>query len=142
MTAQQLAGQTVINGVGASNVVIVDPSSGTSLGSSVNPVYTSTVIPAVASTPQYGQVKIAVTGTAVQLSSTSYVLQNGVVIAAKNSNTTSDTIGNSSVTNVIDGTGNGIIIDSGAMVGICAGININSIYVNGTAGDSFSYAGS
>lgn len=89
-----------------------------------------------------GQVKIAVTGTAVRLTASSQILANGLIITASpNNNSTGATFGLSSVTNVIDGSGNGAFIAPGASQPAGAGVNINTIYVNGTAGDIFYYAG-
>lgn len=94
-----------------------------------------------------GQAKIAVTGTAVQLTSTSYIMQNGMLITAGPNNTTpvttaagvGSTTGSSSVTNLTDGTGNGNLIQPGATQSVGSGVNTNLIYVNGTAGDIFFY---
>lgn len=100
------------------------------------------VVPSL-STMQSGQVIIAATGTAVQLSTTSYVLLNGIVISAKSTNATAQgTVGASGVTNTVNGTGNGVIIAPGASVGFPPGINLNTIYVNGTINDVFSFIGS
>lgn len=94
-----------------------------------------------------GQVKIAVTGTAVQINATSYVMQNGVTITAGPNNTapvftaggTGSTTGASNVTDGTDGTGNGNLIQPGATQSIGSGVNLNAIYVNGNAGDLFFY---
>lgn len=94
-----------------------------------------------------GQVKIAVTGTAVQINATSYVMQNGVTITAGPNNTapvftaagTGSTTGASNVTDVTDGTGNGNLIQPGATQSIGSGVNLNTVYVNGNAGDLFFY---
>jgi len=102
----------------------------------------NTIIPPVV-TQKFGQVKIALTGTAVQVSPTSYILQNGVIVAAAlGNNATGGTIGLSGLTNTVDGTGNGSILSPGQPTSIGSGVNINSIYVNGTAGDIFTFIGS
>jgi hypothetical protein len=87
-----------------------------------------------------GQSKIAVTGTAVQLGSNA--LTQGVLISALSTNTASITIGtSSSVTNVVNGTGNGAILTAGSTKSIAA-TNTNLIWINGTAGDIISFIGS
>jgi hypothetical protein len=87
-----------------------------------------------------GQAKIAVTGTAVQLGSNA--LTQGVLISALSTNTASITIGtSSSVTNVVNGTGNGAILTAGSTKSIAA-TNTNLIWINGTAGDIISFIGS
>ena len=98
---------------------------------------------AVFSTGQAGQVVITVTGTPVQLSATSQVLQNGLSIQYTSiTGSGSGTQGySSSLTNVITGSGNGKIIRSGATIGVPAGVNLNTIYVNGVAGDIFDFTG-
>lgn len=105
--------------------------------SSLTPVYDSIVIPSAFKT---GQAKVAVTGTAVQLGSNT--LTQGVLISALSTNTASITIGtSSSVTNTIDGTGNGAILPAGSTKSIAA-TNTNLIWINGTAGDIISFIGS
>lgn len=94
-----------------------------------------------------GQVKIATTGTAVQLNATSYVMQNGALITAGPNNAApvftsggvGSTTGGSGVTNVVDGTGNGNLVQQGATQSVGSGVNMNTIYVNGTSGDLFFY---
>jgi hypothetical protein len=86
----------------------------------------------------FGQSKIAVTGTAVQLGSNT--LTNGVIITALSTNTAAITIGGASVTNTINGTGNGYILEAGASVSIAA-TNTNVLYINGTSGDIISFIG-
>ena len=93
-----------------------------------------------AAAPATGQVKIAVTGTAVQLPSNA--LKNGVIIKALSSNNAAGmTWGASSVTNTVDGTGNGDILEPGER-NSAAVDNTNRIWVNGTAGDILSFVGS
>lgn len=94
---------------------------------------------ALSATPKNGQAKIAVTATAVQLGSNT--LLNGVIISAKSTNTASITIGGSGVTNTVDGTGNGLILAAGASMSWAVS-NTNALWINGTAGDIVSYAGS
>ena len=86
-----------------------------------------------------GQIKIAVTGTAVQLPSN--VLTNGVVVKSKGTNaTTYQTVGSSNVTTTVDGTGNGYILAPGeaASFGVT---NTNAVWCNGTVGDIFTFEG-
>lgn len=86
-----------------------------------------------------GQVKIAVTGTAVQLPSNALV--NGVTIRANNNNAaTGGTVGPAGINNTVDGTGNGYILFPGDA--IAYGVtNSNAVFVNGTIGDIFSWTG-
>lgn len=89
--------------------------------------------------PAVGQVKIAVTGTAVQLSATSKALPGGsVLVGALSTNSAAGTVGGSAINNTIDGTGNAAIIEAGDMVMVVAD-NITDVYVNGTADDVFWY---
>lgn len=105
-------------------------------------ILSSCQIPAFAqsiTTVVSGQVVIAVTGTAVPLPFNNLV--NGVIIKAKGTNNAAcGTVGPSTVTNTYDGTGNGY--------GLCAGEassfavpNTNRVWVNGTAGDIFTFEG-
>ena len=87
----------------------------------------------------FGQAKIAVTATAVQLPSN--VLTNGVIISAFSTNTAPITIGGSTVTNTANGTGNGTILEAGASISFAI-TNTNALYINGTANDFVSFAGS
>lgn len=89
-----------------------------------------------------GQVKIATTGTAVQLNTGSTILANGLILSSySTNNSTGVTWGKSTVSNVVNGTGNGKIIAAGASDGVPSGVNIGTIYINGTTGDVVSYAG-
>lgn len=103
----------------------------------VNAVVSGNVL--VAGVPLNGQKVIAVTGTAVQLASNA--LSNGVIVTAKSTNTAAIVVGASTVTNVTDGTGAGYILEAGASVS-WAMDNTNRLWINGTAGDIVSYAGS
>ncbi len=89
-----------------------------------------------------GQVIILVTNTAVQLPS--HALVNGIVVKAKSTNaaqsTTSGMVGPVGVTNVFDGTGNGYPLAPGEAMSVAIP-NTNLVYVNGTAGDVFSFGG-
>ncbi|HUD06475.1 MAG TPA: hypothetical protein VMR34_01175 [Candidatus Saccharimonadales bacterium] len=94
------------------------------------------------STPQVGQSKIAGTGTAVQLNGgTSQVLTNGIIISASSANVASISVGGSGVNNTTGGTGNGYLLPPGASISF-AMVNTNDLYINGTAGDYVSWAGS
>lgn len=105
--------------------------------STLTPAYESIVIPSSFVT---GQAKIAVTGTALQLGSNT--LTQGVLISALSTNTASITIGtSSSLTNVVNGTGNGAILTAGSTKSVAA-TNTNLIWINGTAGDIISFIGS
>jgi hypothetical protein len=89
--------------------------------------------------PVTGQVVIAVTGTAVQLPYNN--LYNGVVVKAISANNVAcGTVGSVGVTNSVGGTGNGYILCPGEGSSFAV-TNTNSIYVNGTAGDIFTYEG-
>lgn len=82
------------------------------------------------------QVKVAVTGTAVQFGSNS--VNNGAIITANKNNVEKVTLGGSGVTNTVDGTGNGLVLDPGGSISI--GINnTNLIYLNGSADDWVSF---
>lgn len=86
-----------------------------------------------------GQIVIAVTGTAIALPT--LVGYNGIVLTAKAANNAAGmTIGSSTVTNTVNGTGNGYILAPGASVGVATS-QFNQLYVNGTVGDIVSYLG-
>lgn len=88
-----------------------------------------------------GQCVIQTTGVAVCITGSgapSVHLANGLHIKAKSTNAASGTVGDVNVTNVIDGTGNGYIVDPGE-AGALAVANANLVYVNGTAGDIWSW---
>jgi hypothetical protein len=88
-----------------------------------------------------GQVKIAVTGTAVQFNATPYALLNGLTYCAATSNVAAMTVGfSNSVTNTADGTGNGEVLQPG-QCGSKAATSPSVLYANGTAGDWLSYGG-
>lgn len=93
----------------------------------------------LAGPPLNGQTKIAVTGTAVNLPANA--LKNGVIISAKSSNTAPISIGGSSVNNTINGTGNGYILEAGVSVSFAVD-DTSRLWINGTAGDIISFAGS
>ncbi len=86
-----------------------------------------------------GQAKIAVTSTAVQLGTNT--LKNGVILTAKSTNTANILVGGSGVTTTADGTGNGYILEPGTSASWAVS-NTNILYINGTAGDLVSFAGS
>jgi hypothetical protein len=89
------------------------------------------------SAPLTGQVKIAVTGVAVQLPDK--ITTNGIEIT--NCGTTAILWGGADVTNVADGTGNGYVLAAGATASTATD-NANRIWVNGTAGGWISFLGS
>ena len=86
-----------------------------------------------------GQAIIAVTGTAVQLASNTLV--NGVVVKAKGTNAAAcGTVGPSGVTNVYAGAGNGYGVCPGEASSFATN-NTSNVWVNGTAGDVFTFEG-
>src|SRR5579875_936932 len=86
------------------------------------------------------QVKVATTGTAVPLASSSTTLTQGVVVTANSSNVGTIFVGGSGVINTGGGTGNGYLLVAGASVSIPIN-NLNAVYINGTANDFVSYVG-
>lgn len=94
-------------------------------------------------TPFTGQKKIAVSGTAVQ--GPALVAVNGIIVSASPLNTAlaagmGGTVGTSSgVTNVVDGTGNGVFLPPGGSISFAVA-NANLLFVNGIANDAFSFA--
>ena len=85
-----------------------------------------------------GQVKIAVTGIAVSIPLDGLI--QGVMLTALSTNAASMTVGGSSVTNTVNGTGNGDIFQPGTVKSIPTQ-GLNSLYINGSAGDIISYVG-
>lgn len=92
-----------------------------------------TAIGGVTASPSFGQKKVAVTGTAVALA-TSTALTNGAWVQANPNNTAAIVLGLSSVANTTDGTGNGKVLQPGQSWFVAA-TNLSSIYINGTAAD-------
>lgn len=99
-----------------------------------------TAIGGVTATPVTGQKKVAVTGTAVQLIASSTPLVNGAQVQANPNNTAAVTIGLSGVTNTVDGTGDGKVLQPGQAWAFAI-TNLNLLYVNGTAGDWVDWSG-
>ena len=96
-----------------------------------------TIIPGVFSLNGNGVTKVAVTGTAIVLHSSLAV--KVVMIKARNANNGTVYLGISTVTNnETAGTG-GLQLDPGDMVAF-TNTNLNTIFINGTAGDGVSYA--
>lgn len=89
----------------------------------------------VGTTVLNGQVKVAVTNTAVQLSGTQTV-KNGVIIQALAANAGNVVIGSSSVT-----TSNGFQLQAGQATSIAVN-DLSTLYVNGTANDGVCYIAS
>ena len=89
--------------------------------------------------PRVGQAKIATAGAAVQLDNK--VLINGVIVTALFTNASAIALGTASVADTVDGTGDGYILEAGASSSFAVD-NINRLYINGTAGDIVSFAGS
>jgi hypothetical protein len=94
---------------------------------------TVTVTSGTLSTIYYGQASIVTTGTAVQLASHS--LDDGVVVEALSSNTSSVYVGDSSVT-----ASNGLELPPGSSVSLPVG-NTNLLYINGASGQAVSFLG-
>lgn len=84
-----------------------------------------------------GQVKVATTGTAVQIS-TANDLQNGAVVKALAGNAASVVVGASGVNNTVDGTGNGFILPAGDSISVPVN-DLSLVYINGTAGDGVTF---
>lgn len=84
-----------------------------------------------------GQSKIAVTGTAIQLPAVN--AEQFVVLKALSTNVSNITVGVSGLTNTVNGTGNGFILEPGDMLPIVVD-NLSKIYINGTANDIVSYS--
>jgi hypothetical protein len=114
-----------------------DPLSTTGTALNVNVV--NTTPPAVVNSPLVGQVKIASTGTAINLPNQDLV--NGIIISAPSGNAAPIAIGNKTVTNTANGTGNGYLLAAGASISFAVN-NVNNIWINGTSGDYISWAGS
>lgn len=93
----------------------------------------------LSATPTVGQTALSATGTAVVLGSSALI--NGVIITANASNVSLITLGTSSVTNTTNGLGNGYVLQAGGSISFAVA-NLSSIWVNGSAGDWVSYAGS
>jgi hypothetical protein len=96
------------------------------------------VLPAVFQT---GQKTVVTTGTAVQMTSVSYVVQSFVICTAGPSNSIVSTIGVAGVNNTVGGTGTGAYCAASTSIVIPAGVNLNTVYFNGTASDWFSWSG-
>lgn len=85
--------------------------------------------------PVVGQKAIAVTGTAVALAASATPLPTAsVLVSALTDNAAAITVGGSGVTNTVDGSGNGYILEAGQSVIVMAD-DLADVYVNGTAGD-------
>lgn len=90
-----------------------------------------------------GQVKVAVTGTPVQFPQSA--LKNGLLVVANPTNSGSVIVGPSTITNAVDGTGNGFVLGNGTSP-LSSSVNINvgvtqTLYLNGTAGDWVTFIG-
>ena len=94
---------------------------------------------ALTSIPTFGQVKIAVTGTAVQFPAG--LLHNGIIITAKSTNLADMFLGNVDVDNVGTGSGKGYILEAGNSISYAVR-DSSSLFVTGTSGDILSFAGS
>lgn len=106
------------------------------LGDTTNGRWVSVKAQPLSSTVVSGQVKVAVTGTAVQFPSNTIL--NGIIISANATNTAVVTLGPSAVTNTVNGSGNGLVLLQGASTSAAIS-NTNALYLNGTAGDWVSF---
>lgn len=89
--------------------------------------------------PLVGQVAVAVTGTAVQFTATATHLPGGTVLVTANSgNAAAVAVGGSGVTNTVDGTGNGLVIEAGETAVVLVK-DLSDLYVNGTGNDWVTY---
>jgi hypothetical protein len=105
--------------------------------SSSSPTYTTST----SGSGVTGQVKISVTGTAVQFNAGVTNLINGLTYCAATTNTAPMTVGwSSSLNSTADGTGNGEVLQPG-QCGAKASVSPTSLYANGTAGNWLSYGG-
>jgi len=80
-----------------------------------------------------GQTSVAVTGTAIKMSSDNSELKNGVIVQALSGNSASVYIGGSGVT-----TNNGFELQAGQATSLAIN-KLSSVYINGTAGDGVCY---
>lgn len=125
--------QAKINGQDADGVYLIDAVTGLPYNAGSPPANPATI--------KTGQAVIVVTGTAVPLSAASVPLVNGLIIKSRAlNNPAGATIGPAGVTNATNGAGNGYILDPGEP-GSFGVTNANVVYVNGTAGDVFSWEG-
>lgn len=91
--------------------------------------------------PTIAQAKVAVGGTAVQLSSSSIPLTQGIVVEAMKANTDQVYVGLSTVNTTHDGTGNGWELQPGFVSPVLPFVNANLVYINSaTAGSAVSWA--
>lgn len=148
-SANQATANTALATANASLATVVTntgriPAQGQAAMAGSLPVVLASNQPAIPTTtplaaPITGQIKIAVTNTAVQLPSN--VLVNGIVIKAKTTNAVAGAfIGGAGVTTTDDGTGTGYKIVPGEAMSFAVP-NSNTIYINGTANDVFYYGG-
>ena len=85
--------------------------------------------------PLVGQKVIAVTNTRLALAAVATPLPtSSVVVYALAGNAAAMTVGGSAVTNTVDGSGNGYILEAGQSVVVMAD-DLADVYVNGTAAD-------
>ena len=91
----------------------------------------------VTNVPAFGQ--LLMSGSAIQLPNG--LVNNGVILQAKSSNTNDIMIGGSGVNQTEDGTGNGFVLEPAFQITFAAD-NLNELYAIGNSGDVLSYAGS
>ena len=119
--------------LGAIPVVVTNGFSGP--GTAANPLPVATPVPGAIVT---GQIRIATTGTAVQLPANTLV--NGIALKARAGNVANGLVGPAGVNVTYDGTGAGFPVEPGGTASFAVG-NSNAVWVNGTAGDVFSFEG-
>jgi hypothetical protein len=92
-------------------------------------------------TPTQGQAKIATGGTAVQLTSSSTPLAQGIVVQALKANTAAVYVGPSGVTDAGDGTGVGWELQPGQCSPVLPYSNADAVYINAaTVGSAVCWA--
>lgn len=90
--------------------------------------------------PIVGQVVIGVTGTAEPFSVAAVTLPQGrIFVSAPAGNAAPVAVGGQGVTNVVDGTGNGVILAGGDQAWVFAP-ELSMVAVNGTADDIISFS--
>jgi hypothetical protein len=112
------------------------------VGGLSDPLQVSLTTNPLVTTPLVGQSTVAITGTAVQLNGgTSQALTNGIIITAASGNSGPISVGSSGVNHTQDGTGNGYLLAASASISFAV-TDTNDVYINGSAGDYVSWAGS
>ena len=131
--------RTVANGAIETQVVKLDfgGEAGESMVTATNPMPVNVVTGGAVLVT--GQALLVTAGTAVQLPSNT--LANGIIITAYLANQGVITIGGSSVTNTVNGAGNGVRLAPGQSFAFSTS-NSSNVWFNGTiAGDSVDFGG-